>query len=229
MIRTALALALLLAACNSGEVTEPVGDEAAPEELPDAAAPEDLTDAATSDEVSTEIPLAKPDDWDPLAFNMARGATGSIPEIYMAKIHGEDGMTAHLGKHLPYVPGGVEVPEGHLALMWGDPALGNAKHPNAPVGTEGYERGHWYDWVRVRKSTADDAPEAETLFDGWPELGDAATGTYQVLGEGEITDEGGKNTVYVVRLPEGVASGDVVRVHAHCLYHGEYVDFVTVP
>ena len=34
---------------------------------------------------------------------------------------------------------------------------------------------------------------------------------------------------YLVQLPAGLVSGDVIRVHANCLTHGEYVDFLTIP
>ena len=173
-----------------------------------------------------QIPAAKPADWDAMAFNRARGATGAIPAAYMITIEEEGGDVGHLGKHLPFVPE-FEAPAGKLALMWGDPAKGHAQHPNADRAESNNNEGHWYNWIRVRKATAD-AQEVETTFDGWPAIS-ASTGSYAVLGGGDIAENGGKNTVYLVELPSDVASGDTVRVHAHCLTHGEYVDFVVVP
>ena len=52
---------------------------------------------------------------------------------------------------------------------------------------------------------------------------------YLVADGGDVTADGGKNTVYVVQLPPDVGPGDVVRVVGHCTLHGEYVDFLTVP
>ncbi len=173
-----------------------------------------------------QIPAAKPTDWDAMAFNRARGATGAIPAAYMIKIEEEGGDTGHLGKHLPFVPE-FEAPEGKLAIMWGDPSKGHAQHPNADRAESNNNEGHWYNWIRVRKATAD-AEEVETTFDGWPSIS-ASTGTYAVLGGGDIADNGGKNTIYLADLPSDVQSGDTVRIHAHCLTHGEYVDFLVVP
>ncbi len=186
---------------------------------------------ASADGDTTAIPRARPDDWDAIAFNRERGNAGAIPVGYRDDINGPDGPTAHLGKHLPYVPSAFdgEVPASMLALMWGDPERGHARHPNAVPGPANDGEGHWYDSVRVRKATEGEAEEAETTFTSWPEQGPDGTGRYAVLGGGEITADDGKNTVYLVRLPSDVRSGDVVRVHAHCLTHGEYVDFLTVP
>lgn len=177
------------------------------------------------------IPEARPADWDPIAFNRDRGNAGAIPVSYQDEINGADGAATHLGKHLPYVPSAFEgeVPQGMLPLMWGDPERGYARHPNAVPGPANDGEGHWYDWIRVRKATEGEAEEVETTFTGWPEQGAEGTGRYAVLGGGEITGDDGKNTVYLVRLPSDVRSGDVVRVHAHCLTHGEYVDFLTLP
>ena len=49
-----------------------------------------------------------------------------------------------------------------------------------------------------------------------------------VAGGGDITAESGKNTVYLCKLPDGLQKGDTVRIWAHCLTHGEYVDFIEV-
>jgi hypothetical protein len=177
-----------------------------------------------------EVPLVRPQDWDAIAFNRERGNAGAIPQSYLADINGPDGETKHLGKHLPCVAdtSGLHMPEGYIALMWGDPARGYAQHPNARTGSETYPRGHWYDWVRVRKAVAGDAQEVETRFSSWPEPGAGDTGQYRVAGGGEIEADNGKNTIYLVRLPPDVKPGETVRVWAHCLYHGEYVDFLEV-
>jgi len=187
------------------------------------------TEAPVAENV-LEVPPARPENWDPIAFNRDRGNAGAIPESYLADVNGPDGETKHLGKHLPYVvdAAGSDVPEGYLALMWGDPSKGYAQHPNAPEGAEAYPRGHWYDWVRVRKAVAGDAEEIETGFSSWPEPGAGDTGRYLVAGGGSIEENGGKNTIYLVKLPPDVKPGDTVRIWAHCRYHGEYVDFVEV-
>lgn len=177
-----------------------------------------------------EVPLVPPQDWDPIAFNRERGNAGAIPESYLENVNGPDGEKKHLGKHLPYVPETAvpDMPEGHIALMWGDPSKGYAQHPNARKGAEAYPRGHWYDWIRVRKAVAGKAEEVETRFTGWPVPGADGSGEYRVAGEGAIEAESGKNTVYLVKLPPDVKPGDTVRIWAHCLYHGEYVDFIEV-
>lgn len=170
------------------------------------------------------VPMSKPARWDPIAFNRERGNAGAIPESYLQSINGPDGTAKHLGKHLPYWPEleGLGPPEGMVALMWGDPTKGHARHPNAPV-TEGNPDGHWYDWIRIRKATDGDAEEVESRFPAWPGEG------FLVQGGGELTAEDGKNTVYLARLPSNAGPGDEIRIHAHCLTHGEYVDFLTLP
>ena len=220
---TISAAAIALASCGScpGPPAEvPPAPEPAPE--PEEPAPEPAT--------PVEVPEVEPEGWDPIAFNRDRGNAGSIPESYHDDINGPDGEAKHLGKHLPYVPDttGLEIPEGYIALMWGDPARGYAKHPNAPKGAEAYPEGHWYDWVKIRKAVEGDAEEAETTFSGWPEAGPSDSGKFLVAGGGAIEEDGGKNTIYLVKLPADVKPGDTVRVWAHCLYHGEYVDFVEV-
>jgi hypothetical protein len=179
---------------------------------------------------SAEIPKARPEGWDPVAYNRDRGNAGAIPETYRAQINSADGATQHLGKHLPYVAtiAAGAVPAGMLALMWGDPSRGNAKHPNAPP-SESNPTGHWYNWVKIRKATDGEAQESESRFSAWPAAGASDTGRYAAHEGTDPAADAGKNTVYLVALPADVRPGDVVRVHAHCLTHGEYVDFVTVP
>ncbi|MFO8070428.1 MAG: twin-arginine translocation signal domain-containing protein [Polyangia bacterium] len=170
-------------------------------------------------------PCAPPAGFDPIAFNKDRGNAGAVPESYLDDINGPDGESKHLGKHLPYVPeiDPSLVPEGYLAIMWGDPDEGHTRHPSSPEGDPSYPRGHWYNWVRLRKAVEGDAEEVESTFDAWPADPD---GGFVALGGGELTADGGKNTVYLVKLPSDVEPGDEIRVYGHCLYHGEYVDFL---
>ena len=212
-----------LVSCADNEVTPETPVE--PDKPEDAGVPE-----APSPDLAA-IPLEKSKDWDVVAFNEERGNAGASPEAYRDDINGPDGIPKHLGKHLPYVPemDAAAIPAGFLALMWGDPKLDYVRHPNAPKGTPNYENGHWYDWVKVRKATAGEALESTSTFSNWPTPGESNTGKYAAFEGEDISADGGKNTVYLVALPTDVKSGDVVRIHAHCLYHGEYVDFVTVP
>lgn len=175
------------------------------------------------------IPRARPSDWDPIAFNRTRGNAGAVPETYRTQINGPDAERQHIGKHLPYVPTlrAGAVPAGTIGLMFGDPSLGRTRHPNDAVG-ESAPRGHWFSWVKIRKATDDDAPEAESRFGAWPTP--PPDGGRFIPQEGtDLTADHGKNTVYLVNLPAGVGPGDVVRVHAHCISHGEYVEFITLP
>ena len=175
------------------------------------------------------LPRARPADWDAIAFNRARGNAGAVPETYRAQINGPDAERQHIGKHLPYVPtlSADAVPAGMIGLMFGDPSLGRTRHPNDAIG-ESAPRGHWFSWVKIRKATDEDAPEAESRFGAWPTP--PPDGGRFIPQEGtDLTADHGKNTVYLVTLPAGVAPGDVIRVHAHCISHGEYVEFITVP
>lgn len=206
-----------------------------------APAPEDpKTDAPTTDAPESQPatsaattpatpPLVKPEGWDAIAYNKERGNAGAIPESYLGKVNGADGDTKHLGKHLPYIPTLDEgaVPAGFIALMWGDPAKGHAKHPNAVRSEANNNEGHWYNWIRVRKAVEGDAEELESSYAEWPGV-DADASKYAVFGGGDITAESGKNTIYMTALPADVKPGDTIRIHAHCLTHGEYVDFITV-
>jgi hypothetical protein len=173
------------------------------------------------------LPTARPGAWDPVTFNRLRGSAGAIPEEYMAEINGEDGVTEHLGKHLPFVPASARAPLGMLALMWGDPSLGYARHPNAPVSPD-EPTGHWYDWIRLRRSIEGPAEELESRFSAWPVGGAGDNGRYAALQGTDPADDEGRNTIYLAVLPSGVQPGEWVRVHAHCLTHGEYVDYVRV-
>lgn len=215
-----LSLALFLAACGTSTpeappvVVEPVVE--APVEVP-------ATPVA--------VPNAQPSDWDAVAFNTEAAKGGAVPKEYLEKVTGVDGATAHVGKHLAFVvpATGFEIPSGRLALMFGDAAAGDAQHPNAPAGTAGMENGHFFDTIRVRKSTDEQAEEAVTTFGGWPEVGEGSTGLYAAMGGGDIKENDGKTTVYLVNIPADVKSGEMVRVVGHCRYHGEYVQFVSVP
>jgi len=178
---------------------------------------------------STEdIPTQKPEDWDPIAYNRKRGNAGAIPKSYLDDINGPQGEKKHLGKHLPYVPAidAALVPAGFIALMWGDPAKGHAKHPNAIKNESNDYNGHWYNWIRVQKAM----PGAQAIQSDYPSWTgkDDGTASYAVFGGGEIGADKGKNTIYLAALPEGLRSGDTLRIYAHCLTHGEYVDFLTL-
>ncbi len=212
------ALAPLLAACG----------KSAPKATPAGPTTEDVP-AKPPTAAKLEVPLTRPDDWDAIAFNKARGNAGMIPDTYLGSINGADGPAKHLGKHLPYIPDFTEgVPAGSLALMWGDSGEGYAAHPNAPRNDSNNNEGHWYNWVRVRKAVAGEAEEAESKFSNWPAVEDGDSGAYATYGGGDITADGGKKTIYIVKLPADVALGDTVRIWAHCLTHGEYVDFITL-
>lgn len=208
---------------------EPSGGEPnEPEGTPDPTA--EVAPDAAAEAPGPGVPRVAPDDWDAIAFNRDRGNAGAIPEGYRESINGPEGENLHLGKHLPYIPEvpvGV-VPTGFLALMWGDPSKGHARHPNAPV-SEANAQGHWYDSIKVRKAITGSAQEMTSTFPHWPPNDQEPSGNYAVLGGGELTEDSGKNTIYVVQLPDDVSPGDTVRVYAHCLTHGEYVDFLTVP
>ena len=176
-------------------------------------------------------PAAKPADWDAIAYNLARGNAGAIPDTYLADVNGPEGENSHLGKHLPWLPT-VEpgtVPDGFLAIMWGNPEAGHAQHPNAVRSEANNFEGHWYNWIRIRKATAEDTEEVESGYSEWPGTTESDNGAYAVSGGGDITANAGKDTIYLAALPAGLQSGDVVRVWAHCLTHGEYVDYLTIP
>jgi len=186
--------------------------------------------SADKPRVPAAPPLTRPEAWDPIAYNRERGNAGAIPESYREAVNGPDGVKKHLGKHLPYQPELTTevVPEGYMALMWGDPKKGYTRHPNADRGPANDNEGHWYNWIRIRKAVEEDATEAETGFSGWPKTAEGDTGKYAGFAGKEITSDQGKNTIYLARLPNGVEPGDTVRIWAHCLTHGEYVDFLTL-
>ena len=178
----------------------------------------------------SEVPLTAPEDWNPVVFNTDRGNAGAIPESYLDDINGPDGVPKHLGKHLPFVPqvDPALVPAGTLALMWGDPDKGYARHPQSPEGSEAYPLGHFYNWIRVRKAVEGEAEEVESIFSAWPAPAEGDNGLFVGADGGDAAADGGRNTVYLVQLPADVAPGDTVRIYGHCLYHGEYVDFLTI-
>lgn len=175
------------------------------------------------------VPQVQPAGWDPIAYNRTRGNAGKIPESYLPSINGPDGETKHLGKHLPYVPElpAGTVPNGMVAIMWGDPQMGYARHPNAPR-TDDNPDGHWYNWIKIRPAVEGSAEEVTSEYADWPGTEAQRQDLYVVHGGGDITADGGRNTVYLAQLPRGVAKGDRIRIWAHCLTHGEYVDFMTV-
>lgn len=175
------------------------------------------------------VPTSKPSDWEPISYNTARGNAGFIPETYLPDVNSADGPLVHVGKHLPYVPevDAALVPAGFVAIMWGDASKGYSKHPNAPK-SESNPTGHWYNWIKIRKAVEGEAEEMQSIYSDWPGTQPSDNGAYAVFGGGAITDDAGKNTIYLAALPADVKPGDTVRVWAHCLTHGEYVDFITV-
>jgi hypothetical protein len=203
---TRLSFAVLLSPIACSRVRQPVG--------------------ATTDH-GLDIPRTRPGNWDPLRFNRARGVAGAIPRSYLPAIEGPDGDRRHLGKHLPYVVA-IGAPLGMLPLMWGDPRKGFAQHPNAGPSA-GNPTGHWYDWIRLRRATDDEAEERESRFSSWPHQGPDDNGAYLAAGEQGVTAEGGAATIYLAEVPKDARPRELLRVHAHCRTHGEYVDFVALP
>lgn len=178
----------------------------------------------------TTVPLAKPTSWDPIAFNKARGNAGAIPKSYLPAINGPDGVHKHLGKHLPYLPtiDASSVPAGMIPIMWGDPQKGNAKHPNAARGPANNNEGHWYNWIKIRRAVEGEAEEVTNSYPEWPGTAEQQKDHYIAFGGGEITADSGTNTIYLAKLPGDLKAGETVRIYAHCLTHGEYVDFLTI-
>ena len=226
----ALVLAPFAVACNQTTSPNEEFTRVAPGESTPVPTREPIDPPEAAPSAMPTIPTQRPADWDALAFNRRRGNAGAIPESYRAAINGPEGDTQHLGKHLPFLPSlaaGV-VPAGMLAIMWGDPTKGYARHPNA-ASTEENPEGHWYNWIRLRKATAGDTREVESHYRSWPAVEPGDDGAYTALEGDDPARDGGENTVYLAQLPPDVVPGDLVRVHAHCLTHGEYVDFVQLP
>jgi hypothetical protein len=146
----------------------------------------------------------------------------------MTDIRAPEGDKNHLGKHLPYVANldASKMVSGMLPIMWGNPALGHAKHPNAPR-SEANPEGHWYNWIRIAVD-GEPGSEVETVFDNWPASSDAVNGRLVAFEGDDPTADAGKNTVYLAQLPQGLSAGKMLRIWAHCLTHGEYVDFVSL-
>ena len=99
-------------------------------------------------------------------------------------------------------------------------------HPNAVPREDNDFEGHWYQWITLRKATDGPAVEVTSTYTGWPEVREGDSGSYASHGGGDITRESGVHTVQLAALPPDVQPGDRVRVVAHCLTHGEYVDFL---
>ncbi|AKV00503.1 hypothetical protein AKJ09_07166 [Labilithrix luteola] len=176
------------------------------------------------------VPRERPAGWDPIEFNRARGNAGAIPASYLPSINGPDGDAKHLGKHLPYIPNfeRARFPAGAIALMWGDSSKGYAAHPNA-APSQANPEGHWFNWIRIRKAVAGDAEERESRFSAWPHPRPGDNGAYRASRGDAPGADSGKDTIYIAELPSDVRPGDLVRIHAHCITHGEYVDFLVVP
>ncbi len=190
-----------------------------------------LTSCTSSQEdILKNIPFKKPDNWNPIAFNRIRGNAGAIPESYLADINGADGEKKHIGKHLPYIPDIAPslIPKGFIALMWGDPSKGHTPHPNAPPDESNKYQGHWYNRIQIRKAVTSWAESAESTYSGWSSVTAADNGAYAVQGGQDIAADKGIHTVYLAVLPPNVRRGDTLRITAHCLTHGEYIDFITL-
>ncbi len=178
--------------------------------------------------VGLPLPRARDGAWDAIVFNLARARQGAVPPAYLALIEGLGGIPQHLGKHLPFLVADGNLLDAALAanllpIQWGDPGKGHARHPNA-APTEAVPSGHYYDWVDLLVGDA----ETRVAFAPWPQNRADVAGAYRGLRTDDPTGEEGRDTVYL--LPMGGASCGVdVRVHGHCLTHGEYVDFVKVP
>jgi len=219
-----------LALAAGGAILLPSASSCGGSQKPAGAATAGPSEGGPATREPPPVPAARPADWDPIAFNRTRGNAGAIPASYLPSINGPDGEKAHLGKHLPYLPApnATVVPAGFIALMWGNPAKGYARHPNAMKSAANQNQGHWYNWIRIRKAIEGEAEEVESRYSDWPSTTDSDNGSYAVLGGGDITADNGTNTIYLSVLPADVGPGDTVRIWAHCLTHGEYVDFLTI-
>lgn len=167
-------------------------------------------------------PIARPPGWDALRENLARARRGAVPASYLAKIEGPSGLASHLGKHLPFVPdeaATIALPPRVLGVMWGDPKKGYPRHPNE-VPSSSTPSGHHFDTIGILREGDD--TELVTRFPTWPSV-DGLRG----LG-GDPTADGGRASIYLARVPDGMRDGERVRVRGHCRTHGEYVDFVEV-
>ncbi len=176
------------------------------------------------------LPFVKPQDWDPIAFNKQRANHGGVPKAYLKSINGVDGENKHIGKHLPYIPqlGDTAIPDGYIPIMWGNPSKGHTMHPNAPQNSAKQYEGHWYNWIRLRKSTlSGEEEEVQSEYNLWP--GNNKTSLYLSAKPGTpLTAKKGIFTVYLAKLPKNVKTGDTLRIHAHCKTHGEWVDFISL-
>lgn len=180
-------------------------------------------------EVNLPLPKTIPAGWDPVTFNRLRGEQGAIPAAYLSDVRAAGGERRFIGMHLPYVvKPAAGVPEGFLAVMFGDPEKGYAAHPHASHDLEAGEPGHWFQWIRLRKAVALDTDEVQTNFSSWPEAASADSGRFISVDGSDLHASNGERTAYLVRLPQDVKSGDIVRIHAHCRLHGEFVDFLRV-
>ena len=188
--------------------------------------PSDVSNPTST--LKEDLPRTLVSGWDPISFNKTRGNQGAIPESYWPSINGADGVLKHLGKHLPYIPQLDQslIPEGHIALMWGDPSKGYAKHPNAAKGPDNNHQGHWYNWIKIRKAVDGEAEETQSSYSNWPLVEASDNGKYLALDSQTVENDGGRNTIYLAALPSDIVKGDTVRIWAHCLTHGEYVDFM---
>lgn len=180
---------------------------------------------------NVQLPMEKPKKWNPIEFNRLRRNSGAIPQSYLPAINGPDGEKKHLGKHLPYIPKlnpEIVIPAGYIPIMWGDSSKGYTPHPNAVPGPDNNFLGHWYNRIEIRKAISVYAESMTSNYSGWPKNKDQNQGLYISATGGDLSNENGIHTVYLAKLPSDVKKGDTVRILAHCLTHGEYVDFITL-
>lgn len=160
------------------------------------------------------LPNSQPADWDAVTFNMQRALAGAAPESYHDSISSADGDKKHVGKHTPFAPQIADVPDGYIAIMFGDSSKSHPQHPNSGK--------HWYDWISIRTSTEDNAQEIISNYSAWPQIKAGDNGQYT----GDTSAKGGRETVYLAKLPTDYVTGDILRVVGHCTKHGDWVNFV---
>jgi hypothetical protein len=143
-----------------------------------------------------------------------------------------------VGESVSHYPTATNLCSGHAAIIdcsgssrvaiWANRTNVMAiKQNDGKNEVEGITVGHWYNWVRVRNASIENAHEIESTFHAWPGPQDESDATvFSVLGSGKIEDNDGKNTIYMLSRPADLNTGDTMRIYGHCLYHGEYVDFV---
>ncbi len=174
------------------------------------------------------LPKVKPARWNAVAYNKDRAFAGGAPATYHSAIAGPDGDKKHVGKHLPYLPTFDKTPDGYLAVMFGDESKGYARHPNSAAVPELDDAGHWYDWIEIRKATEGQAKVVKSSYSSWPLNAQGDNGQLASFTGKDLSDNKGRDTVYLAALPSDVKPGDTIRVTGHCKMHGDWTDFFTI-